>query len=144
MAVQPIPDGFHTVTPYLCVSGAAKLVDFLSRAFDATEIHRTTRGDGSIGHAQFKIGNSFVMLAEAAPPWQPMPMTLYLYVPDTDATYHSAMAAGGKSLMEPADMFYGDRNAGVQDPAGNLWWIATHIEDIAPEELARRAAAAVK
>jgi PhnB protein len=138
MSVKPIPDGYHTVTPYLAVSGADRLMAFLSQAFDAQERHRSTRPDGSIWHAEVRIGDSVVMLAEALDPWKPMPSTLYLYVPDTDATYRRALEAGATSLMEPADQFYGDRNAGVKDPTGNLWWIATHKEDVSPDEMARR------
>jgi len=142
--VKPIPDGFHAITPYLTVEGAAKLMDFLKQAFGAVEILRTTRPDGTIGHAQMKIADSFVMIADAGPPWKPMPTGIYLYVEDCDATYKRALQAGGISLMEPADMFYGDRNAGVQDPAGNMWWISTHIEDISTEEMLQRAEAFTK
>ncbi|HTD23304.1 MAG TPA: VOC family protein [Terriglobales bacterium] len=137
--VKPIPEGFHTITPYLTVQGATKLMDFLKQAFGAEETLRTTRPDGTIGHAQMKIGDSFVMIADAGDPWKPMPTGIYLYVTDTDATYKRALQAGATSLMEPADMFYGDRNAGVQDPSGNFWWISTHIEDISNDELLKRA-----
>jgi PhnB protein len=140
MAVKPIPEGYHTVTPYLTVEGAGKLLDFVKRAFDAKEIHRTTRPDGTLWHAEVRIGDSMVMMAEAADPWKPMSSAIYLYVNDTDATYQSAIAAGATSLMEPANQFYGDRNAGVQDPVGNMWWIGTHVEDVSPEEVGRRAA----
>ncbi|MGP0066952.1 MAG: VOC family protein [Isosphaeraceae bacterium] len=141
MAVKPIPDGYHTVTPYLAVEGAGRLLEFLVKAFDAVAHECMKRPDGTIHHAQVKIGDSLVMLADASGPWKPRPSTLYLYVPDTDATYHRAIEAGATSLMEPVDQFYGDRNAGVQDPAGNFWWIATHLEDVSPEELQRRAEA---
>ena len=140
MAVKPIPEGYRAVTPYLTVEGAAQLLDFVKRAFDAKEIHRTTRPDGTVWHAEVRIGDSMIMIAEAAAPWKPMPSANYLYVNDTDATYRSALAAGATSLMEPANQFYGDRNAGVQDPVGNIWWIGTHVEDVSPEELAKRAA----
>jgi uncharacterized glyoxalase superfamily protein PhnB len=144
MAAKPIPDGYHSVTPYLAVEGAEKLVEFAKRAFDA-EVHECMRRpDGTIHHAEIKIGDSIVMLADAFGPWKPRPSTLYLYVLDTDATYQRAIQAGATSMMEPADQFYGDRNAGVQDPSGNYWWIATHIEDVSPEELKRRAAAQAK
>lgn len=122
MAVKPIPDGYHTVTPYLIVQGVAKLIDFLKQAFEAEEIHRTTRPDGTIMHAVVRIGDSVVMMGE----FKPMPGSIYLYVNDTDATYKRALQAGAASMMEPADQFYGDRNAGVKDPVGNHWWIATH------------------
>ncbi|HLX64509.1 MAG TPA: VOC family protein [Planctomycetota bacterium] len=138
MAVKPIPDGFHTVTPYLLVPDGAKLIEFLKQAFAAKEIicHKTP--DGRVMHAQVQIGDSMVMLAEP-PPGKPASVAcFYLYVPDTDALYNSAMAAGGESLMAPADQFYGDRNAGVKDAFGNQWWIATHVEDVSDEEMKRR------
>ena len=141
MAVKPVPHGYHCVTPYLAVQGALRLIDFVKQAFDAQEIEHMNRPDGTIAHAEVRIGDSMVMIADAAPPWKPMPTGLYLYVNDTDATYQRAMQAGATSLMEPADQFYGDRNAGVEDPCGNYWWIATHKEDLSPEELARRAQA---
>jgi PhnB protein len=144
MAVKPIPDEYHTVTPYLVVRGVAKLLEFITRAFGATETHRMTGPDGTIGHATARIGDSMVMLGEARDEWKPTDAMLYLYVPDTDAAYQRALAADATSLMEPADQFYGDRNAGVKDPLGISWWIATHIEDVAPAEMQRRSAAAMK
>jgi len=139
MAIQPVPEGFHTVTPYFVVKGARQLMDFLKQAFQAEEIFVHTTPEGGIGHAQLRIGDSMIMLGEAMEPWQPMTASLYLYVPDTDAVYRRAIEAGGKSLMEPTDMFYGDRNGGLQDPFGNQWWIATHIKDVSPEELKKGA-----
>jgi PhnB protein len=136
--VAPIPKGFHTVTSYLFVSGAAYLIEYLRAAFDAEVLSRHLDGDGRLSYALLKIGDSLVMASEPREPWKPMPCGIYLYVKDTDATYRNAMAAGGVSLMEPADQFYGDRNAGMQDPSGNQWWIATHIEDLTPKELERR------
>ena len=144
MAVKPIPEGYHTVTPYLTVQGAAKLVDFLKQAFGAEEIFRTTGPDGTIRHAEVRIGDSVVMMAEPRGEWKPMPGAIYLYVNDTDAAYKRALQAGATSLMEPADQFYGDRSAGVKDPVGNHWWIATHIEDVPPAELAKREEAFMK
>jgi PhnB protein len=145
MAVKPIPDGFHTVTPYLTVPGVAKLIDFLKQAFEAEEtMPRFALPDGRIMHAEVRIGDSMVMMGEPQAPWQPMPASMYLYVKDTDATYKRALQAGATSLMEPADQFYGDRNAGVKDPSGNVWWIATHVEDVKPEEMGKRAEAAMK
>jgi uncharacterized glyoxalase superfamily protein PhnB len=138
MAVKPIPDGFHTVTPYLLVKGVTQLLDFLRRAFDAKEISRSAMPDGTVMHAQVQIGDSFVMMGEAGGQWQPMPGSIYLYVPDTDATYKQALAAGASSVMEPADQFYGDRSAGVKDSSGNMWWIATHVEEVTPEEMKKR------
>jgi PhnB protein len=144
MSVKPVPEGYHSVTPYLVVEGAPKLIDFVIEAFGAEERERMTRADGTIGHAEVLIGDSLVMLAEASAQWKPMPAAIYLYVPDTDAVYRRALDAGASSIMEPADQFYGDRNAGVKDPTGNLWWIGTHKEDIPREELERRAAANMK
>ena len=144
MAVKPIPDGFHTVTPYLVVTGVSKLIDFLKQAFGAEEFHRSSRPDGSIMHAQVKIGDSMVMMGEAMGEFKAMPAMIYLYVNDTDALYQRALQAGATSVMPPTDMFYGDRNAGVKDLCGNQWWIATHKEDISNEELAKRAEAAAK
>ncbi len=144
MAVKPIPEGLHTVTPYLVVSGVARLIDFLKQAFDATEMHRSTRPDGTVMHAQVKIGDSPIMMGEVWGEFPPKAASLYLYVPDTDVVYKRALAAGAVSIMEPMDMFYGDRNGGVKDFAGNEWWIATHIEDVPPAELERRAEEAMK
>jgi PhnB protein len=139
MATRPIPEGYHSITPYLVVEGVARLIDFMKRAFGAEERERMLRPDGSIGHAEVRIGDSVVMMGEARGEHRPMPGTLYLYVEDTDAVYRRALDAGGASVMEPTDMFYGDRNAGVKDPCGNFWYIATRKEDLSSEELQRRA-----
>jgi len=144
MAVKPIPDGYHTVTPYFIVKGAVRLIDFLKMAFDAVEISRSATPDGTVMNAELKIGDSMVMMGEANNQSLPMPIAIYLYVPDVDAVYRRALAAGGTSLMEPADQFYGDRNGGVKDPSGNQWWIATHVEDVPPDEMAKRADAHAK
>ena len=144
MPVKPIPDGYHSITPYLAVEGAARLRDFLKQAFGAEERECMMRDDGTIWHGELKIGDSIVMFGEAAGPWKPRPSTLYLYVEDVDAAYARALAAGATSLREPTTEFYGDRSSGVQDPVGNFWWIATHVEDVSPEELGRRAAEAKK
>lgn len=139
MATDPIPAGYHTVTPYLIVEGAARIIDFAKRAFNAELSFRMDQPDGSIGHAEIKIGDSKVMLADAGEQWSPMPAMLHLYVDDCDAVYKRALEAGATSLREPRDEFYGDRSAGVRDAAGNSWWIATHVEDVSDEEMARRA-----
>ena len=144
MAVKPIPEGYHTVTPYLAVEGAAKIIEFTKQAFGAQERHRMAAPDGSIMHAEVKIGDSHVMLGEARGPVKAMPSMLYLYVPDVDAVYQRAIGAGAKSEQEPADQFYGDRTASVKDFAGNIWGIGKHIEDVDPEEMDRRAKAAHK
>jgi PhnB protein len=139
VAVKPVPDGFHTVTPYLVVKDVAGLCEFLAAGFAAEEIERTQNGSGRIMHAEVRIGDSVVMLGEAMDGFPPQPSTLYLYVPDCDATYQQAIRAGGMSVMEPANQFYGDRKGAIRDPAGNAWWIATHVEDVPLPELARRA-----
>jgi uncharacterized glyoxalase superfamily protein PhnB len=144
MAVKPIPEGHHTVTPYLLVRGAAQLIDFMKQAFGAEEIQRQTLPDGSIMHAEVRLGDSRVMLADAGGQLEPMPAMLHLYVEDTDTLYRRALQAGATSLREPVNEFYGDRMSGVKDAFGNQWWIATHIEDVSPEEMAKRQAAMAK
>ena len=142
MPVRHIPDGYHTVTPYLTVRGAPKVIEFLKQAFGAELSHDPIkRPDGSIMHAQVKIGDSLVMIAEESDMAKATSSALYLYVPNVDAVFQQAVKAGGKTVMEPMDMFYGDRSGGVKDPSGNSWFIATHKEDVAPQELAKRAAA---
>ena len=141
MPVKPIPDGYHTVTPYLTVHDVSGLIAFAEKAFGAKLLSSHNGPDGKIGHAEFKIGDSVVMTGQAREQVPATSAMLYLYVPDTDAVYRAALAAGGKSLMEPSDQFYGDRNAGVSDPFGIQWWIATHVEDVSPEEMVRRSLA---
>lgn len=136
--VQPIPDGYHTVTPYLLVEDAAGLIPFLERAFGATLLGRYDSPDGRLMHASLQIGDSKVMMGQAAEQWPAMPAMLHLYVEDVDAVYRRAVEAGARSIREPEDQFYGDRSGGVVDPAGNQWWITTHIEDVSDEEMARR------
>ncbi len=143
MSVKPVPAGYHTVTPYLTVSDARRQIDFLKQAFGAKvseALHEDA--EGNIRHAELKIGDSMIMIGQARDQWKPRPAGFYLYVPDCDALYKQAIKAGGKSLMEPADQFYGDRNAGVEDAEGNQWWIGTHVEDVAPDEMQRRMQAA--
>lgn len=144
MAVKPIPEGYHTVSPYLIVEGVAKEIEFLKRAFGATEGTHTKRPDGAIAHAEVRIGDSVVMMGEAMEGFPPMPAMLYVYVNDADETYRRAIEAGATSLEEPADAFYGDRRAGVKDAAGNLWYVATHQEDVPPEEMQKRADAEMR
>lgn len=138
---KPIPIGFHTTNVYLIVNDAAKQIAFLEAAFAAKELHRSTLPDGNIIHAEVTIGDSTIMLGQASQQYPPRPSTTYLYVDDVDGTFHRALEAGGKSLVEPKDQFYGDRSGGVEDPSGNYWWIATHIEDVSHEESQRRFAA---
>jgi uncharacterized glyoxalase superfamily protein PhnB len=140
MTVKPIPDGFHSVTPYLTVHGAAEVIEFLKKAFGAeTVFEPMKRPDGLIMHAEVRIGDSRVMLAEASEQCPPTQAQLYVYVPNADTIYQRAIAAGATSTMAPADMFYGDRFGSVKDASGNSWFIATHKEDVAPRELAKRA-----
>ena len=139
--VKPIPDGFHTITPYLVVDGAEKIISFMKEAFGAQAVFEPMmRPDGKVMHAEFKIGDSIVMISDASERAKATSAMLYLYVPNVDAVYQKALKAGGTSLMEPADQFYGDRSGGVTDPAGNQWHIATHIEDVSTAELKKRAA----
>ena len=136
--VNFMPEKTQQVVPYLVVADPGKLIDFLTAGFGATEIDRSADDSGKIHHAAVRIGDCVVMMGGASEQHQPMQMSIYVYVPDTDETYRRCLAAGGKSLMEPSDQFYGDRNAGVLDQAGNMWWIGTHIEDVPDEEMKRR------
>jgi len=140
MAAKLIPDGYHSVTPYLTVRGAEKIIEFLKLALGA-QISKETikRPNGTIMHAEVKIGNSPVMIADESDMAKATPSTNYLYVADVDSAYRQAVKAGGKPIMEPTDMFYGDRSGGVKDPSGNSWFLATHKEDVAPQEMQRRA-----
>ena len=139
MAVKPIPEGCHTVTPYFVVEGAAELIDFVKQAFDGEEIMRMPGPDGRIGHAEMRIGSSMVMLADAGGENQPTQTLIHLYVDDVDKVYQRALEAGATLEREPADQFYGDRSAGVRDRFGNQWYMATHVEDVPEDEMARRA-----
>jgi uncharacterized glyoxalase superfamily protein PhnB len=126
MNAQPVPQGFHSITPYLTVKDADRLIVFLKEAFGA-EDRGVFRDDAKrIMHGEFRIGDSMVELGQANQEWTPKVFSLHLYVPDADAVYRQAMAAGAKSIEEPVDQGYGDREAGIEDPAGNAWWIATH------------------
>ena len=142
MAVKPVPDGYHTITPYLSVDGAAKLIEFLKQAFDAAS-KEMRRPDGKIADAEVQIGDSKVMVADAPEPSKSMPGVIYMYVEDVDTVYRT-IAAGGTSISEPTTQFYGDCHGGVKDPVGNMWGIATHVEDVSSEELQRRADAHAK
>src|SRR2546423_1386430 len=138
MPVKPIPDGYHTITPILVNEDADRVLEFMKNVFGATEVFMSRRPDGKIWHAEVQIGDSRLMMGDAKDDIKGYPSGLNLYVDDVDATYKRALDAGGKSLREPATQFYGDRSAGVADPAGNSWWISTHVEDVPPEELERR------
>ena len=147
---KPIPEGYHTATPYLIVKDAASAIEFYKKAFGATELMRHADPSGKIGHAEIQIGDSHIMLADEFPEmgfrspqaYGGSPVSIYLYVEDVDATANRAVAAGAKLDRPVQDQFYGDRSGGVMDPFGHVWHIATHIEDVAPEELRKRAAAA--
>ena len=139
MAVKPIPDGYRSITPYLTVDDLSRMIRFAVDAFGAVQTEGLADANGVVRHAEIRIGDSVVMLGQAREEWKSRPGTLYLYVEDCDAVYQRAIAAGGKSLMEPATAFYGDRSGGVEDPLGNYWWIATHVEDVPREEMERRA-----
>ena len=138
MAVKPIPEGYHTFTPYFIVEGASDFIDFLKKAFGGNEIYRFPAPGGKIGHAEVRVGDSVLMLADTNPEYPPTRIGSYLYVTDVDATYKKAVTAGGQSRREPANQFYGDRVATVADRWGNTWSMGTHVEDVPPEEMERR------
>jgi PhnB protein len=143
MAVKPVPEGYQTVTPYLTATDAAGVFEFIKKAFGARE-HYVMRGsNGEIRHGDLIVGNSHVMLGQAGDHWKPMPAQLYLYVPDCDAVYRQALAAGATPVQEPKTQFYGDRHGCVKDAWGNLWWAASHVEDVSEEEIERRAKTAM-
>jgi PhnB protein len=145
--VNPIPGGYHTVTPYLTVNDAARAIDFYKKAFRAQEIMRMDTPNGKIGHAEIKIGDSVVMLGDEMPGSACHSPTalggttagVFIYVTDVDAAYKQAVDAGAKADMPPANMFWGDRYGRLTDPFGHSWSIATHVEDVAPEEMKKRA-----
>ena len=136
--ITPIPPGYHSLTSYLMLSNVDGFLEFLRKAFDAQIIRRMPGPDGSTAHAEVRMGDSHLMVGDPMGQHPARPDTLYFYVPKVDAVYQQALDAGATSTMEPADMFYGDRNAGVQDAWGNMWWIATHIEDVSDIEMERR------
>jgi PhnB protein len=148
--VRPIPEGYHTVTPYLCIKGAADALEFYKKAFGATEVMRMPQPDGRIGHADITIGDSHVMLADEFPEMgfkSPRtlggsPVSLALYVEDVDAFVDRAVKAGAKLTRPIENQFYGDRAGAVEDPFGHTWHVATHVEDVPPEEMKKRAEAA--
>jgi PhnB protein len=137
-----IPKGYHTVTPYLTVTDAAQQLDFLREAFEGEETFRMAAPDGTVRHAEMRVGDSMLMIGQAGGEWTPRPATLYLYVDDVDAIYRKALAAGATSLSEPKNESYGDRKCGLRDANGNQWWVATHMEDVSMEEYERREKAA--
>ncbi len=149
--VKAIPDGYHSVTPYLVIKGAAAAIDYYKKAFGATELFRMEH-EGKIGHAEIKIGDSPIMLADEHPEMGHVgpktlggtPVGIMIYVDDVDTIYKQAIAEGGVEFKPLQDQFYGDRSGTLTDPFGHLWTVATHKEDVSPEEMDRRMAAAAK
>ena len=145
--VQPIPEGYPRLSPYLCVDGAARAIEFYSDVLGATERMRMDGPDGRIGHAELELGNSVIMLADEYPDMGFLSptriggtaVTLHAYVEDVDAVFERALAAGAKALRPVENQFYGDRSGQFEDPFGHRWNVASHVEDIDPEEMARRA-----
>jgi PhnB protein len=149
---KPVPKGYHSVTPYLIVDGAARALDFYRQVFQAKERMRMPGPGGKVGHAEFAIGDSVIMLADEHPEmgargpraFGGSPVTIMVYVDDVDATVQGAVAAGARLVQTVSDKFYGDRSGTIEDPFGHKWHVSTHVEDVPPDELARRAAAAMK
>ncbi len=149
MKTKPIPDGYHTATPYLVVKGAAKAIDFYKEAFGAKELMRMETPNGMIAHAEIQIGDSRIMLSDEVPQMgfvgpqslNGSPVGLMLYVEDCDRVFNRAVAAGGSVQFPMQDKFYGDRSGSIKDPFGHQWTVATHVEDVAQDELRRRAQA---
>lgn len=149
---KPVPEGYHAVTPYLIVDGAAKALDFYKQVFGAKERMRMPSPGGKVGHAEINIGDSVIMLADEHPEmgargpktFGDSPTSIVLYVENVDATVKAAVGAGAKILRPIEDKFYGDRSGTIEDPFGHNWHVSTHVEDVSPEELQRRAAAMAK
>lgn len=152
MAVKPVPDGYHTATPYLVVKGGVQAMEFYKKAFGAIEMFRMPLPDGRLGHAEIKIGDSVIMFADEHPEQGHVgpvtlggsPVGLMLYVNDVDAVVGQAKAAGATEIEPVTNKFYGDRSGTVKDPFGHKWMIATHVEDVTPEEMQKRMAAGAK
>jgi PhnB protein len=146
--VRPIPEGYHSVTPYLIIKGAAEAIEFYKKAFGATELFRMEH-EGQVGHAEIKIGDSPIMLADEQPGMGYVspktlggtPVSLMIYVEDVDTIYTQAVKSGGEEVKALQDQFYGDRSGTLKDPFGHIWTVATHKEDVTPEEMDKRMAA---
>ena len=138
VTVKGVPEEYTSVTPFVIVKGAARLLDFIRDAFGGVELGRVPNADGTLGHAETRIGDAVVMLFDAKPEWPDTPAFLRLYVEDCDATVQKALGAGAALVTRPTNMPWGDRVARVKDPLGNLWWIQTRIEDVSPEEMQAR------
>ncbi len=137
--VRPVPEGYRVVTPWIISRDTARLLDFVQEAFGAEEIARVLNEDGTIGHAEFRIGDSIVMAFDAKEGWPDTPGFFRLYVENGDAVYRRALEAGAVSVTEMTDLFFGDRVGRVRDPQGNVWWIQTRVEEVGPEEMEKRA-----
>jgi len=145
-SVKPIPDGHRTVAPYLAIKNAAGALEFYKKAFGAIETYKLIIPDGRVGHAEIRLGDSLIMLSDEFPEFGSKapetlggsPVSIHLYVEDVDAFVKRALAAGARELKPIANQFYGDRSGQLEDPYGHLWWVATHKEDVAPEEMQKR------
>jgi PhnB protein len=152
MSIKPVPEGYRTATPYLIVKGAADAIEFYKRAFGATEMLRMADPQGKVGHAEIRIGDSVIMLADEHPGMGyrgphtlgGSSVSILLYLEDVDDVFARAVQAGGKELRAVTNQFYGDRTGTLEDPFGHVWTVATHVEDVAPEEMKRRAETAMK
>ena len=138
MPTKPIPEGFHSITPYLFAEGAARLIDFISTAFEGELMFQQKRPDGTVMHATIRVGDSMLMLADPTPEFGAMPTSIYLYVPDCDAVYQRALDSGGAPVFPMMTLPSGQRYGGIKDPCGNIWWVATQVEDVPPDEQERR------
>ena len=138
MPAKPIREGFHTITPYLFAENGSRLIEFISAAFGGKVTFLKARPDGSVMHAEMRIGDSMLMLAEPTGEFGPNPTSIYLYVTDCDSVYQKALDCGGVSVFPIMTLPSGERYGGGRDPSGNVWWVATHIEDVSPEEEERR------
>jgi PhnB protein len=138
MKAKPIRDGYHAITPYLFATGVPRLIEFVCAAFGGEVTFRKERPDGAIMHAELRVGDSMLMLGEANELFGAMPTSIYLYVSDSDSVYQQALRVGGTSVFTIMTLPNGERYGGVKDPCGNIWWIATHVEDVSPEEEEKR------